>query len=58
MILADTSVWIHALRGQGHCQGELDQILNEKLALGHEFVFGELMLGGTRDILLEQYQKI
>lgn len=58
MILADTSVWIQAFRGHGRRQAELDRILNEKLALGHEFVFGELMLGGTRDTLLKQYQKI
>jgi len=50
MILVDTSVWVHHLRGD---ESGLVQFLEAKQVLGHPFVLGELALGSLR-----QRQKI
>jgi len=50
MILVDTSVWVHHLRGD---ESGLMPLLNAKQVLGHPFVLGEIALGS-----LQQRQKI
>jgi hypothetical protein len=57
VILVDTSVWNRFLAGVEPYAGGLDRILAENDALGHDFVFGELLIGdrGGRPNLLGAY---
>ena len=60
MILADTSVWIRFLRGSEPYAEEMDRLLSRDEILGHDFVYGELMIGdpGRRERLLAAYAKM
>jgi predicted nucleic acid-binding protein len=54
MVLVDTSVWIRALANRAPFAAELDRLLGLDEVVGHEFVYGELLigdLGGRRDLL-------
>ncbi len=56
MILVDTSVWIRALSNHPSYRTELDRLLESDEVLGHELVYGELLIGdtgGRRQMLAE-----
>lgn len=57
MVLVDTSVWIRFLVGREPYASELDQLLANDEVLGHEFIYGELLIGdlGGRAELLAAY---
>jgi predicted nucleic acid-binding protein len=58
MVLVDTSVWIRFLAGREPFASGLDELLGRDEVVGHEMVFGELLLGdigGGRRTLLEAY---
>lgn len=58
--LVDTSVWLRFLRGKEPHASELDRLLARDEVLGHDFVYGELMIGdvGGRTLLLEAYSEM
>src|SRR5208282_4645514 len=45
MVLVDTSVWIRFLIGREPFVGELKRLLAIGQAVGHELVYGELLMG-------------
>ena len=47
MVLVDTSVWRRALAGREPFRAGLDHLLERDLVLGHELVYGELLIGDT-----------
>ena len=47
MVLVDTSVWIRFLAGREPHASGLDELLGRDEVVGHEMVFGELLLGDT-----------
>lgn len=53
-VLVDTSVWIRFLSNQAPFAAELDRLLADDAVAGHEFVYGELLVGdrGGRERLL------
>lgn len=58
MVLVDTSVWIRFLANRRPFAAELDWLIANGDAVGHEMVFGELLLGdvgGGRARLLAHY---
>ena len=57
MVLVDTSVWIRFLANRAPFAGTLDELLGQGEVSGHDFVFGELLIGdkGGRKQLLEDY---
>ena len=57
MVLVDTSVWIRFLSNQSPYASGLDRLLARGEIYGHEFVFGELLIGdrGDRRPLLADY---
>jgi predicted nucleic acid-binding protein len=57
MVLVDTSVWIRFLMGREPYAAGLDELLSRDDVVGHEMVFGELLIGdrGGRLKLLESY---
>ncbi len=57
MILVDTSVWVRFLANREPFASVLDQLLENDDVAGHEFVFGELLVGdrGGRNKLLAAY---
>lgn len=57
MVLVDTSVWIRFLAGREPYASGLDQLLGRDEVIGHELVFGELLIGdrGGRAKLLTAY---
>ena len=60
MVLVDTSIWIRFLAGTEPYASELDQLLADDEVLGHDFVYGELLIGdrGGRAKLLGAYKGI
>ena len=63
MVVVDTSVWIRFLAGREPFASGLDEVLGRDEAVGHEMVFGELLLGdagcGRRNLLdayMQMYQ--
>ena len=48
MVLVDTSVWIRFLAGRQPYATALDQLLATNQVLRHDFVQGELLIGGGR----------
>ena len=61
MVLVDTSVWIRFLAGREPFASGLDELLGRDEVVGHEMVFGELLLGdigGGRKNLLEAYAQM
>lgn len=60
MVLVDTSVWIRFLANRMPFAAELDHLLDQGEAAGHELVYGELLIGdpvGRRE-LLQSYELI
>jgi predicted nucleic acid-binding protein len=57
MVLVDTSVWIRFLANRTPYARELDTLLADRDVLGHDLVFGELLVGdrGGRSALLAEY---
>jgi predicted nucleic acid-binding protein len=60
MILVDTSVWIRFLANKAPYALQMDELLGKDEVVGHEFVYGELLLGdrGSRSKFLATYQEI
>lgn len=60
MVIVDTSIWIRFLAGTEPYATELDRLLANDEVLGHEFVYGELLIGdgGGRAKLLAAYGTI
>ena len=59
-VLVDTSVWIRSLAGKQPYHDEVDQLLVSRRVLGHELVYGELLIGdkGARAKALSTYAKL
>jgi predicted nucleic acid-binding protein len=59
-VLVDTSVWIRFLSNRSPYANELDALLGRDDVSGHEFVYGELLLGDAtgRRALLSRYEVI
>lgn len=57
MVLVDTSVWIGFLSNRAPFAAKLDALLGLNDVCGHDFVYGELLIGDTggRKALLEAY---
>ena len=58
MVLVDTSIWIRFLAGTEPYASDLDRLLSDDEVLGHDFVYGELLIGdrGGRAKLLALYK--
>jgi predicted nucleic acid-binding protein len=59
MVLVDTSVWIRAFAGLAPYKGGLDRLLSRGEVVGHEMLYGELLIGdkaGRRKFLSEYEQ--
>ena len=58
MVLVDTSIWIRFLAGTEPYASKLDRLLSGDEVLGHDFVYGELLIGdrGARAKLLAEYK--
>lgn len=59
-VLVDTSVWIRFLANKAPFAAELDRLLADDAVAGHEFVYGELLVGdrGGRQELLSSYERM
>lgn len=57
MVLVDTSVWIRFLANRAPFAATLEALLRQGDVCGHDFVFGELLMGdkGGRTQLLRDY---
>jgi hypothetical protein len=56
MVLVDTSVWIRFLANQAPFAARLDRLLGQGEVWGHDFVYGELLIGdrgGRRELLAD-----
>ena len=60
IVLVDTSVWIRFLSNREPYAAELDALLGRDEVSGHDFVFGELLIGdkGGRTQLLSDYERM
>ena len=60
MVLVDTSVWIRFLANRAPYAAELDRLLALDVVVGHELVYGELLIGGQggRSNLLSSYERM
>ena len=58
--LVDTSVWIRFLSNRAPYAAELDSLLSREEVSGHDFVYGELLIGdkGGRRQLLTEYEQM
>lgn len=59
-VLVDTSVWIRFLANRAPHVAELDGLLSRDEVSGHDFVYGELLIGdrGGRKALLANYERM
>ena len=59
MILVDTSVWLRAFYDREPYRAQLDRLLATETVVGHEFVYGELLIGdpGGRHPMLAAYSQ-
>jgi predicted nucleic acid-binding protein len=59
-VLVDTSVWIRFLSNRAPYAAELDGLLTRDEVSGHDFVYGELLIGdrGGRRELLANYKRM
>jgi len=48
MVLVDTSVWLRFLAGRQPFVRDVDTLLEREDVLGHEMVYGELLIGDRR----------
>jgi hypothetical protein len=60
IVLVDTSVWIRFLSNRAPYAAELDGLLSRDEVSGHEFVYGELLIGDTggRKRFLADYEQM
>jgi predicted nucleic acid-binding protein len=60
IVLVDTSVWIRFLSGRAPYSAELDRLLGREEVSGHDFVYGELLIGDKsgRAKLLAEYAQM
>jgi predicted nucleic acid-binding protein len=60
IVLVDTSVWIRFLSNRAPYGTELDELLSRDEVSGHDFVYGELLIGdkGGRKQLLANYEQM
>lgn len=60
MVLVDTSVWIRFLLNRSPHAAAFDQLLLTAEVIGHELVYGELLIGdrGGRAKLLQDYARM
>jgi len=60
IVLVDTSVWIRFLANRAPEATELDALLSRDEVSGHDFVYGELLIGdkGGRRQLLADYAQM
>jgi predicted nucleic acid-binding protein len=60
IVLVDTSVWIRFLSNRATHAAELDRLLSRGEVSGHDFVYGELLIGhkGGRTKLLADYAQM
>lgn len=60
MVLVDTSVWVRALAGREPYRRGLDALLSRDEVLGHDLIYGELLVGdrGGRKKLLAVYAQM
>jgi predicted nucleic acid-binding protein len=59
-VLVDTSVWIRFLSNRAPYAADLEQLLSRDEVCGHDFVYGELLIGdiGGRKQLLNDYEQM
>jgi predicted nucleic acid-binding protein len=59
-VLVDTSIWIRFLANRAPYAAELDALLSDGEVSGHDFVYGELLIGdrGGRQTLLANYERL
>jgi len=59
-VLVDTSIWIRFLSNRAPYAAELDELLSRDEVTGHDFVYGELLIGdkGGRRKLLAHYERM
>ncbi len=59
-VLVDTSVWIRFLSNRAPYAARLDELLSRDEVSGHDFVYGELLIGdkGGRKTLLAGYERM
>jgi predicted nucleic acid-binding protein len=59
-VLVDTSVWIRFLSNRAPYAASLDELLSRDEVSGHDFVYGELLIGdkGGRKTLLAEYERM
>lgn len=59
-VLVDTSVWIRFLSNRAPFSAALDRLLADDAVVGHQFVYGELLVGdrGARRELLSSYERM
>ena len=59
-VLVDTSVWIRFLSNRAPYTAELEELLGRGEVSGHDFVYGELLIGdvGGRRQLLSDYEQM
>lgn len=59
-VLVDTSIWIRFLANRAPYAAELDELLSQDEVNGHDFVYGELLIGdkGGRNSLLANYERM
>ena len=60
IVLVDTSVWIRFLSNRAPYAAEMDALLSRDEVSGHDFVYGELLIGdkGGRKSLLADYEQM
>jgi predicted nucleic acid-binding protein len=60
IVLVDTSVWIRFLSNRAPYAAKLDELLSRDEVSGHDFVYGELLIGdkGGRKHLLATYEQM
>jgi predicted nucleic acid-binding protein len=59
-VLVDTSVWIRFLANRAPYATELEGLLSRDEVSGHDFVYGELLIGdrGGRKVLLANFERM
>lgn len=60
IVLVDTSIWIRFLSNRAPYAARLEELLNRDEACGHDFVYGELLVGDVagRKQLLADYEQM
>jgi len=60
MVLVDSSAWLRMFHGRQPYRGVIEDLLDEGRVLGHEYVYGELLVGdsGARAKPLQTYARL